>query len=52
MIETEEQRRWWFATHPEYSWSRRGIRGDSGRENDNKVDPEEVDRYVDNALKY
>jgi hypothetical protein len=52
MIETEEQRRWWFATHPEYSWSRRGIRGYSGRENGNKVDPEEVDRYVDNALKY
>ena len=40
MIETEEQRRWWFATHPEYSWSRRGIRGGSERENDDKVDPE------------
>lgn len=26
MIETDEQRRWWFATHPEFSWSRRGIR--------------------------
>lgn len=23
MIETEQQRRWWFATHPEYSWSRK-----------------------------
>jgi hypothetical protein len=46
MIETEEQRRWWFATHPEYSWSRRGIRKEGG------VDPEEVDRYVDEALKY
>ena len=22
MLMTEEQRRWWFATHPEYSWSR------------------------------
>jgi hypothetical protein len=22
MIMTEEQRRWWFATHPEYSWNR------------------------------
>ena len=52
MIETEEQRRWWFATHPEYSWSRRGIRGGSGRENDDKVDPKEVDAYVDEALKY
>jgi hypothetical protein len=53
MIETEEQRRWWFATHPEYSWSRRGIRGDSEREsNGDKIDPKEVDRYVDKALKY
>jgi hypothetical protein len=46
MIETEEQRRWWFATHPEYSWSARGIRSEG------KVDPEEVDKYVDKALKY
>jgi hypothetical protein len=46
MIETEDQRRWWFATHPEYSWSRRGIRKEGG------VDPEEVDKYVDEALKY
>jgi hypothetical protein len=46
MIETEEQRRWWFATHPQYSWSRRGIRKEGG------VDPKEVDAYVDEALKY
>jgi hypothetical protein len=53
MIETEEQRRWWFATHPQYSWSRRGIRGGSGGEaNDDKLDPKEVDAYVDEALKY
>jgi A nuclease family of the HNH/ENDO VII superfamily with conserved AHH len=53
MIETEEQRRWWFATHPQYSWSRRGIRGGSGGEaNDDKVDPKEVDAHVDEALKY
>jgi hypothetical protein len=53
MIETEEQRRWWFATHPEYSSSRRGIRGGSDRDgDDNKVDPKEVDKYVDEALKY
>jgi hypothetical protein len=53
MIETEEQRRWWFATHPEYSWSRRGIRGGSERDgSEDKVDPREVDRYVDEALKY
>jgi len=53
MIETEEQRRWWFATHPEYSWSRKGIRGGSDRDgSDDKVDPEDVDAYVNEALKY
>jgi hypothetical protein len=32
LIETEQQRRWWFATHPEFSWSRTGHSGDvSGR---------------------
>ena len=46
MIETEDQRRWWFATHPEYGSSRRGTRNEGG------VDPQEVDRYVDEALKY
>ena len=46
MIETEDQRRWWFATHPEYNSSRRGTRNEGG------VDPQEVDRYVDKALKY
>ncbi len=45
MIETEDQRRWWFATHPEYSSSRRGTRNEGG------VDPQEVDRYMDEALK-
>ncbi len=30
MLETEKQRRWWFATHPEFSWSRRGQQ-DHGR---------------------
>ena len=45
MIETEEQRRWWFATHPEYSSSHRGIRGGSDRDgSEDKVDPREVDR--------
>lgn len=28
MIETEKQRRWWFATHPEFSSSRTGHGGD------------------------
>ncbi len=55
MIETEEQRRWWFATHPEYSWSRRGgtNRGHKEeKEEDDRVRPEDVDAYVDEALKY
>jgi len=55
MIETDEQRRWWFATHPEYSWSHKGgrDRGESeGKGEDDKVRPEDVDAYVDNALKY
>jgi len=55
MIETDEQRRWWFATHPEYSWSHKG--GKDRREGeekgeDDRVRPEDVDAYVDNALKY
>jgi hypothetical protein len=55
VIETDEQRRWWFATHPEYSWSRRGDRTARSRHEDtasDKVAPEDVDAYVDNALKY
>ena len=53
MIETEEQRRWWFATHPQYSSSRRGIRDGADHEGSHdKVDPKEVDAYVDEALKY
>jgi hypothetical protein len=28
LIETEKQRRWWFATHPEFSSSRTGHRGE------------------------
>jgi len=57
MIETEEQRRWWFATHPEYSSRHRGIQGrrtsrPEKEANREKVDPREVDKYVDNALKY
>ena len=38
MIETEEQRRWWFATHPEYSWSRRGRQ--TSRHESDKDEPE------------
>jgi len=53
VIETQEQRRRWFATHPEYSWSHRGISGRPEKEKDeNEIDPRDVDEYVDNALKY
>jgi len=55
MIETDEQRRWWFATHPEYSRSRRGTKNRRRKAEENepeKVRPEEVDAYVDNALQY
>ncbi|MEW6350271.1 MAG: hypothetical protein AB1646_14485 [Thermodesulfobacteriota bacterium] len=53
MIVTEEQRRWWFATHPEYSSSHRGSRGRSGKgKNEDAIDPRDVDEYVDDALKY
>ncbi len=55
MILTEEQRRWWFATHPEFSSSRKGTRGHrQGQEKEatGKVHPEDVDAYVDEALKY
>ncbi len=53
MIETEEQRRWWFATHPEYRWSRRGTKIPPAKgPNEDKVDPKEVGAYVDKALKY
>ena len=53
MIETEKQRRWWFATHPEYSSRRTGVGGRGHDEDDTgKVRPEDVDAYVDEALKY
>ena len=53
MIETEKQRRWWFATHPEYSSRRTGAGGREHDEDDaDKVRPEDVDAYVDEALKY
>lgn len=55
MIETDEQRRWWFATHPEYSWSNKGGKNrEEGQEeaDSDKVRPEDVDAYVDEALKY
>lgn len=55
MIETEEQRRWWFATHPEYSWSRTGRGGRSRRTNGKKSSrpsPEAIDAWADERLSY
>jgi len=54
-VHFSRQRRWWFATHPEYRWSRRGKRSDKHTEQDErheKVSLEEVDAYVGEALKY
>jgi hypothetical protein len=55
LIKTEEQRRWWFATHPEYSRRRTGQRSKTRGNEDKKSDkspPELVDEYVDEKLKY
>lgn len=55
MIETDEQRRWWFATHPEFSWSHGGEKDHRQREEtegDDKVRPKDVDAYVDRALQH
>jgi hypothetical protein len=56
MLQTEEQRRWWFATHPEFSSSHKKgrARGDNKEEEkgSEKYTPEDVDAYVDEQLKY
>jgi hypothetical protein len=55
MIKTEQQRRWWFATHPELSWGRAGggARGYGGGNRESSgVPPKDVDAYADEALKY
>ncbi|MEW6352657.1 MAG: hypothetical protein AB1646_26725 [Thermodesulfobacteriota bacterium] len=55
MIVTEEQRRWWFATHPEYSHHNAGTRdtrrGDDAHRQET-IDPRDVIAYADEALKY
>lgn len=55
MIETDQQRRWWFATHPEYSGRRSG-RGNKGRgskdEDSDKIVPEKVDDWAEERLKH
>lgn len=52
MIETEKQRRWWFATHPEYSSDSNGRSVQKHGEDESRVSPEGVDAYVDKMLKY
>lgn len=56
MIETDEQRRWWFATHPEFSSSNRGNRKrkhkEAAGEAPETFSPEDVDAYVEERLRY
>lgn len=55
MIKTEDQRRWWFATHPEFSWkksSRRSRPERATNQESEKVPPEVVDEWIDEALEY
>jgi len=54
MIENDKQRRWWFANHPEYSSSkgRRKLPNNEEPDGHEKVSPESVDAYVDEALKH
>lgn len=59
MLVTAEQRRWWFANHPEYSSSKKGKKNKRKsekrsvkKEKGSEISPKEVDEYVDEALKY
>jgi hypothetical protein len=55
LLETEQQRRWWFATHPEFSWGgtgRRSKRHDDDDGDSERIDPKAVDAYVDEQLGY
>ncbi len=49
MLETEKQRRWWFATHPEFSWSRKGA-GTRSETKDQGATA--VHGYADKAVTY
>jgi hypothetical protein len=54
-IETEQQRRWWFATHPEFSRTGKGERTGNHKKQGSespKVSPKAVDEYVDRMLPY
>jgi hypothetical protein len=55
MIETDKQRRWWFAHHPEFSESRTGASGRAKQKETHKAKgytPEDVHAYVQRALNY
>jgi hypothetical protein len=51
---SEQQRRWWFATHPEYSSGSKRKKPEPVHEDDDsdKMSPEEVDAWANEALKY
>ena len=56
-MDSDKQRRWWFANHPEYSNSnsnkgKRKKQDNDGRGRQEKVSPEAIDAYVDKALQY
>jgi hypothetical protein len=51
LIETDQQRRWWFATHPEYS-HRSSCRSGAKDDKSEKLDPEKVDDWADGRLKH
>jgi hypothetical protein len=53
LIETEQQRRWWFATHPEFSRNSPGQRRNT-HDDDDKADKrsqERADAWVDRLIK-
>jgi len=55
LLETEKQRRWWFATHPEFSSKGTGHRSRAQKSDHNKsekISPEAVDAYVDEQLEH
>ncbi|HMK35282.1 MAG TPA: hypothetical protein VK463_09470 [Desulfomonilaceae bacterium] len=54
MIETDKQRRWWFATHPEFGSGVTGQKKSKLEEekDSERIRPEAVDAYVDERLKY
>jgi hypothetical protein len=49
LIETEDQRRWWFATHPEYSWSHTGKKSRKQPAEDDDPDKQEFMRKMTEA---